>query len=75
MAALVNLGAMIDRGFTQTELRSAYRALALEYHPDRHAETAPHERGRLSQVFVDIADHYRCLLTAVDADAATAIES
>jgi hypothetical protein len=51
----------LGEGFTAAELRSAYRRLALRWHPDRHAAAAPAERAWLAQTFARITSAYRQL--------------
>jgi hypothetical protein len=60
--AMTALGARLDGDFTAAELRRAFRRLAREYHPDRHPDSTPSETARLSRLFADLSDHYRCLL-------------
>ena len=57
----VALGAALTADFTDGELRSAYRALARQYHPDRHPQISPFEQARLSQTFSTLSDAYRHL--------------
>ena len=61
---LLGLGARLDPDFTLQELRSAFRALAREYHPDHHPDTMPGERARLSTLFVTLRDAYDALKIA-----------
>ncbi len=56
-------GATLTVDFTDGELRSAFRALARCYHPDRHPESGALEQARLSRVFAGLADAYRHLVT------------
>jgi DnaJ-domain-containing protein 1 len=60
--ALVALGAELDANFTARELRSAYRALARQYHPDRHPFSSHIEKARLARVFAALNQNHRCLL-------------
>lgn len=60
--ALIGFGATLHADFTDAELRSAFRALARRYHPDRHPGSDASESSRLAQVFAGLADHYRELL-------------
>jgi hypothetical protein len=60
--AMAALGARLDDDFTAAELRRAFRRLAREYHPDRHPASSASETARLSRLFADLSDHYRCLL-------------
>lgn len=51
----------LTEDFTAADLRSAYRRLALRWHPDRHATAAPAERALLAQTFARITSAYRQL--------------
>jgi len=51
----------LNEDFTAADLRSAYRRLALRWHPDRHATAAPAERALLAQTFARITSAYRQL--------------
>jgi hypothetical protein len=64
LSALVGLGARLDERFTPRDLRSAFRSLALRYHPDRHPDSTPAELARLTALFATISTHHRCLLAA-----------
>jgi len=64
LAAFVRLGARIGRNFTDTELRSAFRMLAREYHPDRHPQSSDQEKSRLSAAFSQLTDAYEHLQNA-----------
>jgi hypothetical protein len=66
MEEMVALGAHIRPDFTAPELRRAFRRLARQYHPDRHPATSPEEQAHLSQIFADLTEHYRCLMTAIE---------
>jgi hypothetical protein len=59
---LVLLGAELDGDFTARQLRSAYRALARQYHPDRHPSSSLTEKARLARVFASLNENHRCLL-------------
>jgi len=63
---LVALGAELRADFSPHLLRSAFRSLARRYHPDRHPESDPAEKARLSGLFSELNDSYRRLLTLVD---------
>ena len=58
---LVGLGARLDSDFTEGELRSAFRALAREYHPDRHPDSSQQQRERLSALFRRLRQAYEHL--------------
>jgi hypothetical protein len=63
------LGASIGADFTVDGLRSAFRALAPRYHPDRHPGSSASEQARLSMQFVQLNDAYRELQSALPAAA------
>jgi hypothetical protein len=65
----VRLGAPIGRNFTDAELRSAFRMLARDYHPDRHPHSSDPEKSRLSVLFQELMDAYEHLQTAAMAAA------
>jgi hypothetical protein len=58
---LVNLGARLDSDFTEPELRSAYRMLAREYHPDRHPGSTEQQKDRLTALFRRLRQAYEHL--------------
>ena len=45
--------------FSEAELKSAYRALARRFHPDRHPLADAPERARLARTFSSMSDAYR----------------
>ena len=61
---LIGLGAKLDADFTMQELRSAFRALARAYHPDRYPDTRPGQRAHLSTLFVTLRNAYDALKAA-----------
>ncbi len=65
LVTLVRFGAALDQSATARELRTAFRALAQRYHPDRHPHVTDAERTRLSRTFAEIASAYDCLLPAL----------
>jgi hypothetical protein len=65
LEAFVELGAELTADFTPGELRSAYRRLALKYHPDRHAAGSDDEKARLTRVLADLNEHHRELMAAL----------
>jgi hypothetical protein len=62
--ALLALGARIGADFTDAELRSVFRELALRYHPDRHTSRDEAERRRLALLFARAHEAYELLKTA-----------
>jgi hypothetical protein len=62
--ALLALGARIGSDFTDAELRSVFRELALRYHPDRHTSRSDAERDRLARLFARAHEAYELLKTA-----------
>ena len=58
---LVGLGANLRSDFTETELRSAFRALAREYHPDRHPGSNQQQGERLAALFARLRQAYEHL--------------
>lgn len=65
LEGLIELGADLTPDFTAAELRSAYRRLALKYHPDRHSASSEGEKARLTRVLADLNQHHRELAAAV----------
>jgi hypothetical protein len=61
LVELVTLGATLREDFTAGELRSAFRALARRYHPDRHATSDQTQREQLARQFARVHDAYRLL--------------
>ncbi len=57
------LGGRLTPDFTASDLRSAYRRLAHDLHPDRHYGRSELDRARLSRDFAAAAGHYQVLLT------------
>lgn len=49
-------------GPTDADVRAAWRAFALEFHPDRHRDAEPHVRDAATRVFQRGAEAYRVLL-------------
>jgi hypothetical protein len=66
LARLNALGAALADDMSVADLRSAYRRLARDYHPDRHPSSASGEQERLSRLFGEITAHYRRLAAALD---------
>ena len=62
---LVGLGARLEPDLTMAELRSAFRALAREYHPDRHPGSSPQQRERLAALFRRLRQAYEHLQGAI----------
>jgi hypothetical protein len=58
---LVSLGARLDAGFTLAELRSAFCALAREYHPDRYPGCGEPQKERLTALFRRLRQAYEHL--------------
>lgn len=65
LSTFVLLGARLDETFTEKDLRSAFRSLARQYHPDRHPGTGPAELARLTRLFATISTHYQELLKTI----------
>ena len=61
LETFVRLGASLDTAFTARELRSAFRALAQQYLPDRHPHAAPADTLRFGATFADLAAAYGVL--------------
>jgi hypothetical protein len=66
---LVALGANLGSDFTARELRSAYRTLARQYHPDRHPASTEIEKARLARMFADVNENHRRLVVLLDESA------
>lgn len=62
---LVNLGARLDADFTEAELRTAFRMLAREYHPDRHPGSSEQQKERLTALFRRLRHAYEDLQGAL----------
>jgi len=67
LTAFVELGARLTADYTAGELRSAYRRLALEYHPDRHPGSTESQKARLTRILADLNEHQRHLAAALRA--------
>jgi len=52
-------------GFTDAQVKSAFRHLARRFHPDRHPGSTAAERASLARSFAAACDAYRTLTTAV----------
>lgn len=63
---LNGLGARLHEDFTGAELRSAFRALARRFHPDRCTGQPPADQAHAARTFAFIVGHYRCLAAAGD---------
>ncbi|MEO7272065.1 MAG: J domain-containing protein [Vicinamibacterales bacterium] len=61
------LGARVSADFTPEELRTAFRSLALTFHPDRHPGSTSSDVARLSANFIAVNDAYRALQTTTTA--------
>lgn len=59
--AFVQLGAPISDDFTDRDLRSMFRSLALRYHPDRHPGSSDNERAHLAVRFTQLHAAYESL--------------
>jgi hypothetical protein len=53
--------------FSQAELRSAFRQLAREHHPDRHPDASSVEAAQWSGSFAEVERRYRRLAAALAA--------
>jgi hypothetical protein len=62
--AFAQFGARLGVDFTDTELRRAFRALAFEYHPDRHPGSSDCQKAYLSVRFSQLHDAYESLKSA-----------
>ena len=63
LETLRSMGAdTLDESFTAVELKRAFRALALRYHPDRHAGCPEEEHRELARAFARVNAAYRVLL-------------
>ena len=66
LAVLRALGAdILTDDYADADLKSAFRALARRFHPDRHPGSSDGERARLARSFASACDAYRTLTTQV----------
>ena len=63
---LVGLGANLGSDFTEAELRTAFRALAREFHPDRHPGSTQQQKERLTAMFRRLRQAYEHLQGAIN---------
>jgi hypothetical protein len=62
---LRRLGAIdLDPGFSDRQLRRAFRTLAKRFHPDRHPASSATEKEGLAWTFASVCTAYRDLATA-----------
>jgi hypothetical protein len=61
LAELIALGADLAGDFDAHDLRSVYRSLALQYHPDRHPSSNRVEQARLAHLFAQLNESHRQL--------------
>jgi hypothetical protein len=66
LSALVRLGATLTADFTDGDLRTAFRTLARQYHPDTHPAGSEREKAQLARIFADLNAHHRELLKVVN---------
>jgi hypothetical protein len=66
LAALNAMGAALDDAMSSAEMRSAFRRLAHQCHPDRHPGSSTAEQASLSRQFAALTDHRRCLAAALE---------
>lgn len=64
LADLRALGGSLGFDFTRDELRSAFRALARRYHPDRHPDAVEATKAELSVLFRRLRSAYTILSRA-----------
>lgn len=62
LECLRGFGAGLEEACSDEELRSAFRHLALRFHPDRHPEVADADREYLASAFGRITQAYRVLV-------------
>lgn len=55
-------GARLDDDFDRRELKSAFRELARQLHPDMHPHATPEERAWLASAFREAREAYLALL-------------
>jgi hypothetical protein len=67
---MVRLGASLTPDFTDAELRSAFRALARQHHPDRFPTASELEKARHARQFTRLHAAYRTLRQQPAAQAA-----
>lgn len=61
LECLRGFGAGLDEACSDDELKSAFRNLALRFHPDRHPQVADGDREYLASAFGRITEAYRVL--------------
>ncbi len=61
LSMLRELGALLGNDFDGSQLKSAFRRLALVLHPDRHPDAGPRDREQLSARFAVLCRAYRTL--------------
>ena len=61
LSMLRELGASLGNDFDGSQLKSAFRRLALVLHPDRHPDAGPRDREQLSERFAVLCRAYRTL--------------
>ena len=69
LSVLRQLGAPLDDDFDRTQLKRAFRRLALMLHPDRHPGADPRHSKRLGASFALLCQAYRTL-NGLDSSAA-----
>jgi hypothetical protein len=65
-------GVALSEGFDESELKSAYRKLALKFHPDRHTTVSDQQRDALSVQFSQATEQAKRLARHLQPASATA---
>ena len=51
----------VDKGAGESEVKKAYRKKAIQWHPDKHANSTPEEQKQAEATFKDIGEAYGVL--------------
>ncbi len=54
----------VDKSMGESEVKKAYRKKAVQWHPDKHANSSPEEQKEAEAKFKDIGEAYAVLSDA-----------